>query len=226
MNTPVFGIINAEIIKPLPFRDSSRLLTVWDTYLPQFSKVGVSPAELQTWQIEKRLFQQTAWYRYVPQDGNLSASGSEPIAVHADCISANLFPILGVSPLVGRNLGAAEDPWSALISEHLWRSRFASRPAVVGKTIRFNDQQLTIVGVIPAINQFPDWADLWLPNGPLLGDQLTNPVRHALGFIAKLRPGITQDQAASRLIALSHQLARKHPKTSTGMGNPRQRPSR
>jgi putative ABC transport system permease protein len=218
VNTAVFSVVNAEVVKPLPFRDSSRLLAVWDTYLPQFSKVGVSPAELQSWQIQKDLFEETAWYRYVPQDGNLSVPGSEPTAVHADFVSANLFPMLGISPLAGRRFRDAEDPWSALISERLWRGRFAGDPDVIGKTVRFNDRQLTIVGVLPIVGQFPDWADLWLPKGPLLSDQLTNPVRHALGFIARLRPGVGQKRAGSRLTALARQLAREHPKTSTGWG--------
>jgi putative ABC transport system permease protein len=218
VNTAVFSVVNAEIIKPLPFHGSSRLLAVWDTYLPQFSKVGVSPAELQAWQMQKDLFQETAWYRYVSQDGDLSVPGSEPVAVHADFVSASLFPMLGVSPLAGRRFSDTEDPWSVLISEHLWQSRFDRDPDVVGKTVRFNDRQLTIVGVMPAVGRFPDWADLWLPKGPLLGDQLTNPVRHALGFIARLRPGVAQKEAGTRLIALARQLATEHPKTSTGWG--------
>ena len=218
VNTAVFNVIDAKIIKPLPFRDPAKLLTVWDTYLPQFLKVGISPTELQLWQKQEDLFQETAWYRYVPQDGNLSVPGSEPAAVHADFVSANLFPMLGVPPLIGRNFGLAEDPWSALISEQLWRTRFAGNPAVIGRTVRFNDQELTIVGVMPAVGQFPDWADLWLPNGPLLADQLTNPVRHALGFIARLRSNAGEKQAAARLSALSRQLASEHAKTSTGWG--------
>ena len=112
----------------------------------------------------------------------------------------------------------AEDPWSVLISERLWRSRFGSNPEVIGRTIRFNDQELTVAGVIPAATQFPDWADLWLPKGPLLADQLTNPVRHALGFIARLQPGVHQEQARPRLTALARELAKEHPKTSTGWG--------
>ena len=102
VNTAIFSIVDAKIIKPLPFHDSSRLAVVWDTYLPQFSKVGISPAELQTWQVQKDLFQETAWYRYVPLDGNVSAPGLEPFVVHADFISTNLFPMLGVGPLAGR----------------------------------------------------------------------------------------------------------------------------
>jgi predicted permease len=217
-NTAVFSIVHDVILKPLPFRNPSKLLAVWDTYLPQFSKVGISPVELQSWQAQHDLFEETAWYRYVPLDGNLAVSGREPIAVHADLISSNLFSLLGTAALIGRNFASAEPPQSAILSNHLWRSRFAANPAVIGKTVRFNDNQLTIVGVMPPQGQFPDWADLWLPNGPLLSDQLTNPVRHALGFVARMRPNVDEKQASARLFSIAQRLAKEHPKTSTGWG--------
>ncbi len=217
-NTAVFSIVHAVILKPLPFHDPSRLIDVWDTYLPQFAKVGISPPELEAWQKQRDLFQATAWYRYVPLDGNFGVPGAEPVVVHADFISTNLFPMLGTPPLIGRGFASTEDPHSVLISEHLWRSRFGRDTNVIGKTVHFNDQQLTVLGVMPDAAQFPDWADLWLPKGPLLVDQLTNPVRHALGFVARLQPGISEKQAATRLVDIARQLAREHPKTSTGWG--------
>ena len=218
VNTAIFSIVDAKLIKPLPFRNPSELVVVWDTYLPQFSKLGISPAELTAWQPQTSLFQATAWYRYVSQDVNLSIPASEPIVAQADIVSPNLFPTLGMSPLVGRMFTAAEDPSSALISEHLWRSRFASNTGVIGEMVRLNDRPATIVGVMPAAAQFPDWADLWLPKGPLLGDELINPVRHALGFIARLQPGVKEQQAESRLTMLSRRLANQHPTTSRGWG--------
>lgn len=218
VNTAIFTVVDAEILKPLPFRDPAKLVTVWDTYLPQFAKVGISPAELEAWQKQTDLFEDTAWYRYVPLDGNLSVSGSEPIAIHAGFASARLFPLLGVSPLIGRLFSPAEDPGSVLISDRLWKSRFAHDADVIGKTVSFNDQPLTIIGIIPSAKQFPEWADLWLPKGPLLADELTNPVRHALGFIARLKPGLREQQASTRLVTLSGTLAAARPKTSSGWG--------
>ena len=217
-NTAIFSIVHDVILKPLPFRDPAKLLAVWDTYLPQFSKIGISPVELQSWQAQHDLFEETAWYRYVPLDGNLTVPGSESTAVHVDLVSSNLFSLLGTAPLMGRTFTAAEAPQSALLSNRLWRSRFGGDTSVIGKTVRFDENQLTIVGVMPAHAQFPEWADLWLPNGPLLADQLTNPVRHALGFLARMRPNVDEKQAAARLFSLSQRLASEHPKTSTGWG--------
>jgi len=128
-NTAVFSIVHEVLLKLLPFRDPSKLLIVWDTYLPQYAKVGVSPAELQSWQTQQDLFEETAWYRYVPQDGNLAIPGEDPIAVHADFISTNMFSMLGTPPLMGRPFASTEGPHSALLSDRIWRTRFAAGPA-------------------------------------------------------------------------------------------------
>jgi putative ABC transport system permease protein len=217
-NTAVFSVVHEVILKPLPFRDPARLLAVWDTYLPHFSKIGISPEELRAWQAQQDLFEETAWYRYVAQDGNLAFPGAEPIAVHADFISANLFSMLGTPPQLGRGFAATEDPKSALLSYRVWRNNFGSDPGIVGKAIRFNDGVFTVVGVMPREAQFPDWADLWLPKGPSLGDELTNPVRHSLGFVARLRSGVSDKQASERLRSIAQRLANEHRTTSTGWG--------
>ncbi len=217
-DTAVFRVVHEVLLKPLPFRDPSRLLAVWDTYLPAFSKVGLSPAELESWRAQGDLFDETAWYRYVPLDGDLAVAGAAPVAVHADFVSTNLFPLLGVRPLLGRGFGPAEDPHSALVSDRLWRRSFGGDVHVIGRTVRFNGEPLTVVGVMAPEAQFPEWADLWLAKGPLVGDELTNPVRHALGFLARRRAGIDETRASERLREISLRLAREHPKTSTGWG--------
>ena len=101
-NTAIFSVVRAVILKPLPFRDPGRLIAVWDTFLPQFPTVGVSPPELAAWQQQTDLFEQTAWYRHVPQNLALTAPGAEALEVHATFASATLFPMLGVSPVMGR----------------------------------------------------------------------------------------------------------------------------
>jgi putative ABC transport system permease protein len=217
-NTAIFSLVRAVILKPLPFRDPSRLIVAWDTYLPQFPRLGVSPAELDLWRKQTDLFEQTGWYRYVSLDLDLTAPGADAMEVHATFISPSLLPMLGVAPARGRTFGEHENPNTALISHRLWRTRFGGDPNVVGKTVRLSEQEFTIAGIMPATYRFPDFADVWLPPGPLLGDLITNPVRHGLGFVARLRPGIGEQQAATRLDLLSRQLAAEHPKTSTGFG--------
>ena len=217
-NTAIFSLVRAVILKPLPYRDPGRLVTVWDTYLPNYPKLGVSPPELTAWQQQTGLFGETAWYRYVSQDLNLSAAGVEPVEVHAAIASPALFHLLGAAPAVGRAFADDEAPNSVLLGHAVWLQRFAGDATVAGRPIRLNGQEFTVAGVMPRNFQFPDWADVWLPPGPLMGDELTNPVRHALGFVARLRGGVALSQASARLPTIAAQLAAEHPKTSTGFG--------
>jgi hypothetical protein len=197
-NTAIFSVVYAVILKPLPFRDPSRLITVWDTYLPLFPKLGVSPPELAGLRQQTDLFEQAAWYRYVPTDLNLTAPGAPTLELHATIVSPELLSTLGVSPALGRAWTDAGAPQSVLLNDRLWKSRFAADPAIIGRSLRLGDREYTVAGVMPSDFQFPKATDLWLPPGTLMGDELTNPVRHPLGFIARLRPGATPGQASAR----------------------------
>lgn len=216
-NTAIFSLVHAVILKPLPFRESSKLVAIWDTYLPQFDKVGNSPTEVHSWEQQTDLFEQTAWYRYVSQDLDLSVPGSEAVEVHAACASDRLFPLLGIAPFIGRTFHASENPNSAILSYKLWTNRFGGSRAILGRSIRLSEQQFTVIGVMPAGFQFPDFADLWLTQAQM-GDEMTNPVRHAAGFIGRLRPGASLEQVKARAEAISSRLAAEHPKTSRGWG--------
>ncbi len=230
-NTAIFSLVHSVILKPLPFRDPSRLIAAWDTYQPQFSKIGVSPVEMNIWSEQSDLFEETGWYRYVSKDLNLTAAGAEAVTIHSTFVSSRFFALLGVAPAIGHSLDvdargissagsspAGSSSNEAMLSDHLWRSNFASDRAIVGRAIRLNDQEFTIAGVMPANFQFPDFADIWLPPGPMLFDELTNPVRHSIDFVARLRAGVTEQQAALRLETIAKRLVAEHPKTSSGWG--------
>jgi predicted permease len=216
-NTAVFSVAWAALFRPLPFRDPARLVVVWDTYLPQYPKIGASATEISAWR-ESGVFEQTAWYREVPRNSILAVPGSDPADIRATFIDPELLPLLGAAPMLGRAFAAGEAPASVLLSESLWRTRFGADPAIAGRTVRIGDQPFTVVGVMPAAFRFPDWADVWLPPGPLQGDEMSNPVRHAAGFVARLGRGVTMAQAASRLEQTGRALTAAHPKTSTGWG--------
>jgi len=217
-NTAIFSLVHAVILKPLPFREPARLIAIWDSYRPQFEKIGISPAELTAWQQQSDLFSQSAWYRSVPQILPLTSTGSEAVEVHADPVSASLFPLLGAAPALGRPFTESDPPNTVVLSEHLWRTRFAGDPEIAGKSIRMNGQEYAVAGVMPRDFAFPDWADLWIPKGPLMGDELTNPVRHSLGFVARLRDGVAVGGVTQRVGGLSRRLAAENPKTSHGWG--------
>jgi putative ABC transport system permease protein len=223
-NTAIFSLVHTVLLKPLTYRDPSRLIVAWDTYLPQdkllptFPKMGVAPPEFELWRQQHDIFEDTAWYRYVPYEMVLTSPGAEALSIHAGFCSTSFLRVLGALPALGRAFADGETPNSALISDRLWRTHFAADPGVAGRVIHLNDDVFTVIGVMPAGFSFPDWADLWLPPGPLYGDELTNPVRHAMGFIGRLNQNVTTQQASTRLSTLSASLAREHPSTSTGWG--------
>ena len=216
-NTAIFSLVHAIILKPLPYRDPVRLIAIWDTYFPDYSRIGVSPTEIAAWSAQTDLFESSAWYRYVPKNYSLAVPGSEPLEVHATVAPAELFTTLGVHTAAGRAFTVKEDPHSVLLSDKLWRTRFGADRNILGKPIRLNDEAFTVVGIMPADFAMPDWADAWVSPGQL-NDELTNPVRHAAGFIARLRPGVTEGQARVQLESIAKRLAAEHPKTSHGFG--------
>lgn len=215
--TAIFTLVDAVLLEPLPFRDPSRIVAIWDSYLPQFHKLGASPVEVDAWSRQTDLFDKTAWYRYVPKNYNLTTAGQEPLEIHATCAPDRLFSLLGVNASVGRTFAASEDPHSVILSDRLWQSRFGGEPSVIGKSIRLNDQPFTVVGVMPRDFEFPDFADVWLTAAEI-GDEMTSPVRHAVGLLAHLRPGVSVDVVAARAASIRRLLIADHPKTSRGFG--------
>ena len=125
-STAVFTLVHAVILKPLPFRDPGRLLAVWDTYQPQFARIGVSPAEYDAWKRETGLFDSVAWYRSVPLNLTLSGAGGEPQEVAATVIAPAFLPLLGD----GSRIGAARGS----------RERTSAQPPLVAHTLRLRPE--------------------------------------------------------------------------------------
>jgi predicted permease len=221
-NTAIFTLVNSVLLHPLPFRDPARLVAIWDTYQPNFPKLGVSPLEYEEFRRQTDIFDEVARYRYVAigKETNLTG-GSEARRVQPTCVSSSLFPLLGIHPLMGRAFQPADDspnaPAIAVLGYRLWRDYFNANPNLIGSPIKLNGQAFTVVGILPADFRLPGWADLWLPQGQA-GDEITNPVRHSFGVIARLKPHVSLRQASSRLESIGQRLEREYPKTSKGFG--------
>ncbi len=221
-NTAIFTVVNSVLLRPLAFRDPARLVAVWDTYPPHFAKLGVSPLEYDEMLRQTDIFEEVGRYRHIPGGREMNLTGgAEPLRVHATCASSSLFPMLGVQPVLGRGFERADDsphpPPIALLGFRLWRDYFGSNPKLIGAPIQLDGQAFTVVGVLPANFRLPDWADLWLPQGQA-GDEITNPVRHAFGVIARLKPNASIEQASARLQSIATRLEHEHPQTSKGFG--------
>jgi putative ABC transport system permease protein len=221
-NTAIFTVVNSVLLRALPYRDPARLAAIWDTYRPNFPKLGVSPTEYDEWARQTGIFEEIGRYRYVAigKETNLTG-GREPIRVQPTCVSSSVFPMLGVRPLMGRVFASADDAPNAapvaLLGHRLWRDYFNSNPNLIGAPIQLNGQAFTVVGVLPPDFRLPGWADLWLPQGQA-GDEITNPMRHGFAVIARLKANVSMRQASARLDSIRQRLEREHSKTSKGFG--------
>ncbi|HZS46905.1 MAG TPA: ABC transporter permease, partial [Blastocatellia bacterium] len=218
-NTAIFSVINAVLLHPLPYSESGRLVRIWEKR-SDVPKSKVSMADLRDWQNQNQVFEQIAAFQ--SGDYNLTGVG-DPEQIQGASISANLFSVLHVKPEVGRAFTTEEEhPGSdavAIISYGSWIRRFGSDPVLVGKTINIDNRNRTIVGIMHRDFGFPDsQTELWVPlainpNSPMAGRGM-----HILQTIARLRPGITVDQAKSEMETIAFRLEKEYPRDNTGHG--------
>ncbi len=155
--TVIFSVVNHVLLRPLPFPDSGRILTIWNTY-PQSSsgEEEVSPPDFCDWREQNHSFDQLAAYErfsYVWTDG------AEPVRLRAARVSGDFFAAMGARPVLGRPILPGDDHEGAhhvvVLSHELWRSQFGSDPSVVGEAITLNGMGFTVSGIMPAELGFP-----------------------------------------------------------------------
>jgi putative ABC transport system permease protein len=215
-NTAIFAVVDAVLLKSLPYADPERLVTL-DDLDPGGSGADVSVATFMDWRERSRSFAQLAMMRlWMPT----LVTGGEAERLPAVRVSWNYFDVLGARPALGRGFTPEddrEDGWRvALLSDRLWRRRFGADPSIVGRTIALQDREFRVIGVMPASFEpldaqryFNTAAEIWVPIG---NDQSTcrsqcRPVR-ALG---RLTPGVTIAAATAEMNGIREQLRREHP---------------
>jgi putative ABC transport system permease protein len=219
-NTAIFSVVNKVLLQPLPYEDPDRLVMVW-TSMPStgFFHNVVAPANFNDWRTENTVFEDMA------ATGNLNfnlTGAGEPERISGLRVSASFFPLLGVEPAAGRTFLPEEDVYGAgnvvMISHGLWQRRFGSDPDAVGRGILLNGSTYTVVGVLPAGFQFLNRAyDLWVPTC-FPPESLKFRGGHFLSVIARLKPGVTIEQAQSEMDAISARLEEAYPDTNRGRG--------
>jgi predicted permease len=224
-NTAIFSVVNAVILRPLPFRDSARIMRVWHTP-PQtfFTPPGerrifvVSPANYLDWEAQNHVFDRMALYRF--RRYNITGQG-EPEALRTAVVTGEFFDILGVQALAGRTLGAADQapdaPRAVMLRESVWRTRFGGDPGAIGRSLTLNGEPCTIVGVVPERLAHPERADLWVP---LVWTPEERAVRsnHTYLVIAHLRPGVSVAAAQAEMTTISKRLEQQYPADDKGWG--------
>ena len=213
-NSATFSVINAALIRPLPYQQPEELALIWSRWV-NFDKTWLSAAEYADYQKLDRIFVDVgSWADFGEQ--TLTGDGSTPESVAASGMTANLLAVLGVTPERGRAFTAAEDvpngPAVAMLGYDLWQRRFGGDPSVVGRTVQIDGGAVEIVGVLPASFKFPlefqarSSAQIIRP----LGLNLTAPNRgnHGLYGVGRLRPGVNATQATTAIQALTTQWTR------------------
>jgi predicted permease len=207
--TAIFTVLDRVVLRPLPYPDPDRLLMVWDTNDGKgLAHERISPVTFGDYRGLTQVFQDAAGWWY-PQL-NLTEAGRDPMRVNAVEASGNFFAVIGVQPILGAGFPSAtfySREGIAVISHRLWRERFASDPAIIGKPITLSDAVYTVAGVMPAGFQYPNDTDVW----QRLQWDFAQHSRgaHFVESLFRLTPGATVDQANNELRALTTRLGKE-----------------
>jgi len=219
-NTTLFGVIDAVLIQPLPFRDPGKLVRIWESH-PAIPQLQVTAPDFRDWRSQSKSFQSMAAHTLPAMNTATLLGQGEPEIVHGTMASSDLFSTMGIQTILGRNFSAAEESGKkqvAVINENLWRRKFAADPEIAGKQIRIDKESFTVLGVVSQRQAFPEWADFWIPLSLMEPDLQNRRKYHPLEVVARLRPGITVEQAQTKMQGIARRLAQAHPDTNATVG--------
>src|SRR3954470_20709450 len=217
-NTAIFSVVNAVLLRPLPYPQAEQLVRVFGTQ-PTLAEAPTSPANFLEWQTESQVFTHIA--TWVGQGFNLTGT-DKPERVIGARVSSDMFQLLGVQPMLGRDFTAEEDRDGGervvILSYEFWQRRFAGDPNVIRQTITLGDQAYTIVGVMPRGFAFPSArAQIWTPVAFNAAERATRDTNY-IDAVARLKPGVSLEQARANMTAVAQSQAQRYPQTNFGIG--------
>ncbi len=214
-NTAIFSVVNAVLLRPLPYKDDSRLVVILNQ-----GRNPVAPANFIDWGRQSQSFSQMGAAEYWTP--NLTGTDN-PEKLWALHVTPDIFPVLGVQPLLGRMFLPEEQEagkeHEVVLSYALWQSHFAGKPEIIGRSVALSGETYTVVGVMPRDFKFaPFWAtkaQLWAPLA--LGSRLNDRGGSSLRVFARLKPGVTLEQAQAEMAGITGRLEREFPGTNQDM---------
>jgi predicted permease len=216
-NTAIFSVVNAVLLRPLPYAESDRLIALRESNAKQ-PDAQVAPGNFLEWQRQNTVFSQLAAYRTVSY--NLTGDGT-PERLLAGRVSAGMFEMLRTRPILGRDFTSNDDqPGSdkvVIISEGLWQRRFGGNGDVIGKTLKLSGESFVVIGVLDNKFRLPDQRerDLWTPIAFKDNERVLHNARY-VEAIALLKAGVTAEQAQAELNTISARLAQQFPDANSG----------
>lgn len=220
-STTIFSIVNAVLLRPLPFEEPERLVRLYTRTPGTNGKpFDVSPGKFYDWEREARSFEALAMYQCCGFRELALKGAGDARNVRATAVTAGFFDVVRARPALGRVFRPEEDTPAGrhvvILSDRFWRAEFGADPNAVGQTVRLNDERHTIVGVLPASASIASWtgmaSDVWVPLA-LTAEQRAARGNHNRNGVARLKPGVTLEQAQAELDTISGQLAGVYPLT-------------
>ncbi len=216
-NTAIFSVVNAVLVRPLPFKEPERLVTILETKLPQFPEFPASPGNFLDWKQQITVFARLVTYTFA--SFNLEGTG-DPEQLLGMRVTDGFLAMLGAQPLSGRDFLPEEDSAGrnnvVILSHGLWQRRFGGETKVLNQTVRLSGQNYTVIGVMPATFRFGETdVDLWTPMA-FTAEAAQNRGGHFLTAIGQLKPGVTVEQARTEMLTMAGRLAAQYPETNLG----------
>src|ERR1700704_6198865 len=201
-NTAIFSVVNAVLLRPLPYPEADRLFVPWGSRGDTQHRTVVSYPDFVDWQAQTKTLEQVAAYNSA---GTLLREGDgDPELIYGAAVSADLFPLLKVTPVLGRPFTRSDDQPKAspviVLGYELWQRRFNADPNIVGRQIRIGSTSATVLGVMPEGFRFPARAEkteFLRPLAATLGERTERRSSYSLRVIARLKPGVSVAAAES-----------------------------
>ncbi len=211
-NSALFSLVNLVLIQPLPYPDASSLVRIWSS-TANAPRAATATPDYREWRKRSRSFAEIGLYNFQTYD--LTGDG-RPEQLQAARITASLWAVLRIQPLIGRLFDRSDEQWGnhrvVLLSEAFWRRRFGADIHVIGQPLQLSGEPYTVIGVMPARSQFPGPAtELWTPVSYAPGDRMDSRNNYFSDIIARLKPGISLADAENELSRVALQIAEEVP---------------
>ncbi len=214
-NVAVFSVVNATLLRPLPYPEPDRLVTLQNQFLARNLKnAGVSTADYADYRRQKQIFEEVA----AGSGGNFNLSGVDrPESLSGAFVTAGFFPVLGLRPVAGRVFNEDEDRPGrnqvVVLTESFWKRRFGGDPGVIGRTLQLNDQGYTVIGVVPPAPESLGPNEVFIP-AAFTAEQTNHAVRRSrfLFALARLKRGVSLAQAQAEMNVFAQALGKEFPK--------------
>jgi putative ABC transport system permease protein len=214
-NSAIFTLIDAALLRPLPFGDPGELVQLWEKP-PKRARNSVSPMNFLDWSEQNHVF---SMMTATSGSSRTMITGNIPERIHGQAVSLRFFDVLQVAPILGRTFGADDakpGTRSIIIGEPMWRTRFGADPKIIGSTLVLDAEAWTVIGIMPSTFELWQPSDYW----SLLELERRPEMRapHFLRVFGRLKPGTTIDEAQAEMNVLGEALAREYPATNKGWG--------